>query len=216
MTRPTRHILVALLLASIALLWADAWAQPAPPASAPTAAQPCGVGGTALRVGQGPVTLTDAQATEQRVRIGADGYWWTCETPAMMPPPREPQPCLLGRTPVEYLSWAAGPHQCRTDRAVHTGVAHGETRELRAIWGATVGQVRYHCVDGVARVIGEPACAPAPQQCTGRVTWAVAGVAYAYDGNTAPVPVGGRATATAQDGRTLTLTCRPGRRWGRL
>jgi hypothetical protein len=86
MTRPTRHILVVLLLASLALLWADAWAQPAPPASAPTGAQPCGVGGTALRVGQGPVTLTDLQATEQRVRIGADGYWWTCDDrPAITP-----------------------------------------------------------------------------------------------------------------------------------
>lgn len=215
MTRPTRHILVVLLLASLALLWADTWAQPAPPASAPTAAQPCGVGGTALRVGQGPVTLTDAQATEQRVRIGADGYWWTCEAQAVMPPPREPQPCLLGRTPVEYLAWQVGPHQCRTDRAVHTGIAHGETRELRAVWGATTGQIRYHCVDGTARVIGDPVCAPASQQCTGYVRWSVAGVIYSYDGNTRPVPVGGRAQALAPDGRGLELFCRPGRRWSR-
>lgn len=59
-------------------------------------------------------------------------------------------------------------------------------------------------------------CAPASQQCTGRVTWIVAGAPYSYDGNTTPVPVGGRAQATAQDGRTITITCRPGRRWGRL
>ena len=213
MTRPTLHFLAALLLlATIAQLWADARAQPA---SAPTGAQPCGVGGTALRVGQGPVTLTDLQATEQRVRIGADGYWWTCETPAVMPPPREPAPCLLGRTPVEYLTWQVGAHQCRTDRAVHTGIAHGETRELRAIWGATVGQIRYHCVDGTARVIGDPVCAPASQQCTGYVRWSVAGVIYSYDGNTRPVPVGGRAQALAPDGRGLELFCRPGRRWSR-
>lgn len=215
MTRPTRHILVVLLLASLALLWADAWAQPAPPASAPTGAQPCGVGGTALRVGQGPVTLTDEQAAAQQVRIRSDGHWWTCDTPAVMPPPREPAPCLLGRTPVEYLTWQVGAHQCRTDRAVHTGIAHGETRELRAIWGATTGQVRYHCVDGTARVIGDPVCAPAAQQCTGYVRWPVGGVTYSYDANTRPVPVGGRAQALAPDGRTLELVCRPGRRWGR-
>lgn len=179
--------------------------------------QPCGQGGTARRSGQAePVTLTDAEAAAQQVRIRSDGYWWTCEAQAVMPPPREPQPCLLGRTPVEYLAWQVGPHQCRTDRAVHTGIAHGETRELRAIWGSTVGQVRYHCVDGAVSVIGSPACAPAPQQCTGRVTWIVAGAPYSYDGNTTPVPVGGRAQATAQDGRTITITCRPGRRWGRL
>lgn len=214
MTHLHRYILASLLMAATIVTFCTP--APAQPASAPAADQPCGQGGTALRVGQGLVTLTDAEATAQQVRIRADGHWWTCEAPALLPPPREPAPCLLGRGPVEYLAWQVGPHRCLTDRAVHTGVAHGETRELRAIWGATVGQVRYHCVDGVARVIGEPACAPAPQQCTGRVTWAVAGVAYAYDGNTAPVPVGGRATATAQDGRTLTLTCRPGRRWGRL
>lgn len=214
MTRPTRHILSALLMAALSLLWASSI--DAQPASAPTGAQPCGVGGTALRVGQGQVTLTDAQATEQRVRIRADGHWWTCETPAILPPAREPAACLLGAAgPVEYLSWQVGPHQCRTDRAVHTGIAHGETRELRAVWGATTGQIRYHCVDGTARVIGDPVCAPASQQCTGYVRWSVAGVIYSYDGNTRPVPVGGRAQALAPDGRGLELFCRPGRRWSR-
>lgn len=178
--------------------------------------QPCGQGGTARRSGQAePVTLTDAEAAAQQVRIRSDGYWWTCEAQAVMPPPREPQPCLLGRTPVEYLAWQVGPHQCRTDRAVHTGIAHGETRELRAVWGATAGQIRYHCVDGTARVIGDPVCAPASQQCTGYVRWSVAGVIYSYDGNTRPVPVGGRAQALAPDGRGLELFCRPGRRWSR-
>lgn len=178
--------------------------------------QPCGQGGTARRSGQAePVTLTDAEAAAQQVRIRSDGYWWTCEAQAVMPPPREPQPCLLGRTPVEYLTWQVGAHQCRTDRAVHTGIAHGETRELRAIWGATVGQIRYHCVDGQARVIGEAACAPAQQQCAGYVRWTLAGRVYSYDGNSAPVPVGRTATATAPDGAVITLRCGPGRRWSR-
>lgn len=71
--------------------------------------QPCGQGGTARRSGQAePVTLTDAEAAAQQVRIRSDGYWWTCEAQAVMPPPREPQPCLLGRTPVEYLAWQVG------------------------------------------------------------------------------------------------------------
>lgn len=206
---------IALVLCASALIAMGAMAAPAEaqPASAPAADQPCGQGGTALRVGQGLVTLTDAEATAQQIRIRSDGHWWTCEAQAVMPPPREPQPCLLGRTPVEYLAWQVGPHQCRTDRAVHTGIAHGETRELRAIWGATVGQIRYHCVDGTARVIGDPACAPAPQQCTGYVRWTVAGRVYSYDGNSAPVPVGRTATATAPDGATINLRCDSRRRW---
>lgn len=216
MSRLARYLVsAALLCAALGALWATLPAR-AQPASAPAGDQPCGHGGTALRVGQGQVTLTDAQATEQRVRIRADGHWWTCETPAILPPAREPAACLLGAAgPVEYLSWQVGPHQCRTDRAVHTGIAHGETRELRAVWGATVGQIRYHCVDGTARVIGDPVCAPASQQCTGYVRWSVAGVIYSYDGNTRPVPVGGRAQALAPDGRGLELFCRPGRRWSR-
>ena len=216
MSRLARYLVsAALLCAALGALWATLPAR-AQPASAPAGDQPCGHGGTALRVGQGQVTLTDAQATEQRVRIRADGHWWTCETPAILPPAREPAACLLGAAgPVEYLSWQVGPHQCRTDRAVHTGIAHGETRELRAVWGATTGQIRYHCVDGTARVIGDPVCAPASQQCTGYVRWPVGGVTYSYDANTRPVPVGGRAQALAPDGRTLELVCRPGRRWGR-
>lgn len=215
MTRLHHYVISAALMgAALATLWVTLPAQ-AQPAGTPATDQPCGQGGTALRVGQGQVTLTDAEAATQQVRVRADGHWWTCDTPAVMPPPREPAPCLLGRTPVEYLTWQVGAHQCRTDRAVHTGIAHGETRELRAIWGATVGQIRYHCTDGTARVIGEAACAPAQQQCTGYVRWSVAGVIYSYDGNTRPVPVGGRAQALAPDGRGLELFCRPGRRWSR-
>lgn len=215
MTRLTRYTIAAALFATVlSALWATLPAH-AQPASAPAGDQPCGQGGTAIRVGIGPVTLSDAQAAEQRLRIRADGHWWTCETPGALPPPREPQPCLLGAGPVEYLSWQVGSHQCRTDRAVHTGIAHGETRELRSIWGAATGQIRYHCRDGSVAVIGDPVCAPALPQCTGFVRWTVAGALYSYDGNSAPVPVGGRANATSPDGRTITLTCRPGRRWGR-
>lgn len=215
MTRLHHYVISAALMgAALATLWVTLPAQ-AQPAGTPATDQPCGQGGTALRVGQGQVTLTDAEAATQQVRVRADGHWWTCDTPAVMPPPREPAPCLLGRTPVEYLTWQVGQHQCRTDRAVHTGVAHGETRELRAIWGATVGQIRYHCTDGTARVIGEAACAPAQQQCAGYVRWTLAGRVYSYDGNSAPVPVGRTATATAPDGAVITLRCGPGRRWSR-
>jgi hypothetical protein len=208
MTTLLRYILASLLFAALlCTLWATAHAQPVD--------QPCGKGGTALRVGQGQVSLTDEEATAQQVRIRADGHWWTCESPALMPPPREPAPCLLGRGPVEYLTWQVGPHRCVTDRAVHTGIAHGETRELRAIWGATTGQIRYHCLDGQARVIGDPACAPAAQQCIGYVRWTIDGRVYSYDGNSQPVPVGRTATARAPDGSTITLRCGPGRRWSR-
>jgi hypothetical protein len=51
MTRPTRHILVVLLLASLALLWADAWAQPAPQPAHPPAPSP--VVSAALRCASG-------------------------------------------------------------------------------------------------------------------------------------------------------------------
>lgn len=209
MTRLHHYVISAALMgAALATLWVTLPAQ-AQPAGTPATDQPCGQGGTALRVGQGLVTLTDAEATAQQIRIRSDGHWWTCDAPPVMPPAREPAPCLLARTPTEVLSWQVGPHRCATDRAEHTGIAHGDTRELRAIWGATTGQIRYHCQDGKALVIGEPVCGPAPKQCTGFVRWPTRGKAYSYDGNTNPVALGATARAVAPDGSTLTLRCGP-------
>lgn len=169
--------------------------------------QPCGQGGTALRSGQAtPVTLTDAQATAQQVRIRADGYWWTCETPGQSP---APVPCLLGFGPTAYLMWQVGPHQCRTKDPEPTGMEPGSTRELRSVWGDNVGQIRYHCKDGKTLVIGDPVCGPAPKQCVGFYTWPIKGKVYTYNANTAPVPVGQRVNLVAADGATQAAVCAP-------
>lgn len=241
MTRPTRHILSALLMAALSLLWASSI--DAQPASAPTGAQPCGVGGTALRVGQGPVTLTDLQATEQRVRIGADGYWETCIVEPDITPGTGcgapgvgfpagggrrlarhapgwrvddggrwvecDRPCVpAGATASDYRTWSAGAHQCSTRIRAGVGrrdevILHGQATTWRQWTGPMRGTLIERCDDGVRSVVATT-CAPAVA-CD---TYWGADDGFAYDGRTAPVPVGQYAHARrASDGESRRIKC---------
>lgn len=174
----------------------------------------CGVGGTAKRSDGIEVTKTDQEATEQKARIGEDGYWWTCPKPKVEAPVL-PKHCIPEQHEA-FRTWAADGHACTTWRKYATSprdpgrdrvIREGETDLWQQWTGPMRGQLIERCVAGERRVIAAT-CKPVTH-CDSRWSTSSDGgkTVYVYDARPKPVPIGATVQAVAADGKTLAAKC---------
>lgn len=174
----------------------------------------CGVGGTARNVNGEPVTKTDAEAAEQRARIGPDGYWWTCPAPGVVEPPL-PKHCIPKKIEA-FRTWEVDGHKCsswRKNDASPTSPARDRViRENETeIWFQRTGTMRGHlierCVAGERKVVGAT-CRPTTH-CDYKWSTSADGgkTVYVIDARPKPIPIGQTVQAVAANGKSITVKC---------
>ena len=175
---------------------------------------PCGKGGTAKIADGTVVTRTDQEATEQNARIKADGFWWTCEAPAYVPPPVLPRDCV---PPDQgFRTWSVGPYTCTTarrnassadDPARDRVILHGRIAAWQQWTGSMRGALIERCTNGVRTVAGS-SCEPV-RHCDTKFSTSNDGgkTVYTYDARGVPVALGAYVFAASADGKTLKIRC---------
>lgn len=173
------------------------WATPCPLIATPGTA--CGAPGVGRMPGFGMLAKDSANAAAGW-RVDADGVWQPCD-----------RPCLPAQNEA-FRVWAQGDAVCTTygryassptHPARDRGLVHGELGRWEQWQGAMRGALTELCLDGQRKVLAAT-CAPSTHCAT---AWARDGLVYDGRQRGAAVPLGGYATATSSDGRSVRIQC---------
>lgn len=204
MTLRTWRLWAAIAVAAINLaVPVRALAQTDPPPAASAVADGLAVTpGTAC--GAPGVGRVDGRGVEKGQRPGRrvdeSGRWVDCD-----------RACEPAR-PEAFRTWSQGDAVCTTysryassptHPARDRGLVHGELGRWEQWQGAMRGALTELCLDGQRKVLAAT-CAPATHCAT---VWARDGLVYDGRQRAAAVPLGGFATATSSDGRSVRIQC---------
>jgi hypothetical protein len=134
-----RSVILALAL----LVAAPGWA-------AVTPGTKCGEAGTGYTASQPrkEVTRTAEEAAKASVRVGSDGYWWTCKMPV---PEKPPLPCRMSSPQVPSWYDPDTGLWCRSAKSISGPLQHGDMKGFVDNSRDRIGYARYQCDDGIFR-----------------------------------------------------------------